>query len=101
MARIRPLTLPPSRAKKRPSTCIVGGGHSAAIRLKQLESETGHEVRVIVLENGTIEPWTRSSLTGARTQPVTSSGMRLLTEKYSILIPHPPQMNSKGNYIGA
>ncbi|KAF8171423.1 hypothetical protein K438DRAFT_1852788 [Mycena galopus ATCC 62051] len=30
-------------------------------------------------------------------QSVTSSGMCLLTKKYSILIPHPPQMTSKGN----
>ncbi|KAF8166876.1 hypothetical protein K438DRAFT_1856572 [Mycena galopus ATCC 62051] len=34
-------------------------------------------------------------------QPVASSGMCLLTDQYSIPIPHPPQMNSKGNYIGA
>lgn len=35
--------------------CIVGGGPaglSAAIRLKQLEQESGKEVRVVVLEKG-------------------------------------------------
>lgn len=35
--------------------CIVGGGPaglSAAIRLKQLEQETGKELRVVVLEKG-------------------------------------------------
>ncbi|KAJ7907061.1 hypothetical protein B0H13DRAFT_2332677 [Mycena leptocephala] len=35
--------------------CIVGGGPtglSAAIRLKQLESETGCPVRIVVLEKG-------------------------------------------------
>jgi electron-transferring-flavoprotein dehydrogenase len=35
--------------------CIVGGGPaglSAAIRLKQLEKESGKEIRVVVLEKG-------------------------------------------------
>ncbi|KAF8171350.1 hypothetical protein K438DRAFT_1852634 [Mycena galopus ATCC 62051] len=66
------------------------------------------EISAHVLLGAAIEPWTRSSLIGARrypdlslAQPITSSGMRLLAEKYSIPIPHPPRMNSKGNYIGA
>ncbi|KAJ6562289.1 hypothetical protein B0H19DRAFT_1144084 [Mycena capillaripes] len=103
--------------------CIVGGGPaglSAAIRLKQLEAETGKEVRVVVLEKGSevgahvlsgavIEPsaldvllpdW-RNDPEHPLTQPVTSEGMRLLTEKWVIPIPHPPQMNNKGNYIAS
>ncbi|KAF7335202.1 Electron transfer flavoprotein-ubiquinone oxidoreductase [Mycena sanguinolenta] len=101
--------------------CIVGGGPaglSAAIRLKQLESETSLPVRVVVLEKGAeigshilsgavIEPTALDALLPdwrtredhPLSQPVTSSGMRFLTEKYSIPIPHPPQMGNKGNYI--
>ena len=33
------------------------------------------------------------------TQPATSSSMKFLTSKRAIPIPHPPQMNNKGNYI--
>ncbi|KAJ7179749.1 FAD/NAD-P-binding domain-containing protein [Mycena filopes] len=103
--------------------CIVGGGPaglSAAIRLKQLEVETGKEVRVVVLEKGgevgahilsgaVIEPsaldallpdW-RSMDGQPLAQPVTSSAMRLLTQKRALPIPHPPQMNNKGNYIAS
>ncbi|KAG8944421.1 hypothetical protein FRC03_002080 [Tulasnella sp. 419] len=101
--------------------CIVGAGPaglSAAIRLKQLEKETGKEIRVVVLEKGgevgshtlsgaVIEPralnellpdW--SNLPGhPLTRPATNSSMRFLTPKYSIPMPHPPQMSNKGNYI--
>ncbi|KAF8209281.1 hypothetical protein K438DRAFT_1754313 [Mycena galopus ATCC 62051] len=93
-------------------------GLSAAIRLKQLEVKTGNELRVAILEKrseigarissgAVIE---RSALDALfpdwhsrypdlpLAQPVTSSGMRFLIEEYSIPIPHPPQMNSKGNF---
>ena len=43
------------RAEDEVDVCIVGAGPaglSAAIRLKQLEQETGREVRVVVLEKG-------------------------------------------------
>lgn len=43
------------RAEDDVDVCIVGGGPaglSAAIRLKQLEQETGKEIRVVVLEKG-------------------------------------------------
>ena len=33
------------------------------------------------------------------TQPATSSRMLCLTQKYSIPIPHPPQMSNHGNYV--
>jgi electron-transferring-flavoprotein dehydrogenase len=102
--------------------CIVGGGPaglSAAIRLKQLEAETGAEVRVVVLEKGgevgahilsgaVIEPSALDALLPdwrstehPLSQPVTSSAMRWLTQKWSVPIPHPPQMNNKGNYIAS
>ncbi|KAF8131338.1 FAD/NAD-P-binding domain-containing protein [Mycena galopus ATCC 62051] len=112
------------REEEAVDVCIVGGGPaglSAAIRLKQLELETGNEVRVVLLEKGSeigshilsgavIEPsaldvllpdWRTTYPDHPLAQPVTSSGMRLLTEKYSIPIPHPPQMNNKGNYIAS
>ena len=43
------------RASDNVDVCIVGAGPaglSAAIRLKQLEKETGREIRVVVLEKG-------------------------------------------------
>ncbi|KAF7342278.1 Electron transfer flavoprotein-ubiquinone oxidoreductase [Mycena venus] len=111
------------REEEAVDVCIVGGGPaglSAAIRLKQLESETGNEVRVVLLEKGSevgshilsgavIEPsaldallpdW-RSMEGHPLAQPVTSSSMRLLTQKYAIPIPHPPQMNNKGNFVAS
>ena len=33
------------------------------------------------------------------TQPATSSSMRFFTPRFSFPVPHPPQMNNKGNYI--
>jgi len=53
----RPLFDPTAveRAEDDVDVCIVGAGPaglSAAIRLKQLEKETGKEVRVVVLEKG-------------------------------------------------
>lgn len=109
--------------------CIVGGGPaglSAAIRLKQLEAETGKEVRVVVLEKGgeigshvlsgaVIEPSALDVLLpGWRSgefdeyaeggvcpvrQEVTSSGMRLLTKRWVVPIPHPPQMDGRGSFV--
>ncbi|KAJ7934334.1 FAD/NAD-P-binding domain-containing protein [Mycena leptocephala] len=109
--------------------CIVGGGPaglSAAIRLKQLEAETGKEVRVVVLDKGgeigshilsgaVIEPSALDALLpGWRAgdydeyaeggvcpvrQEVTSSGMRLLTKRWAVPIPHPPQMDGRGSFV--
>ncbi|KAI0037014.1 FAD/NAD-P-binding domain-containing protein [Vararia minispora EC-137] len=101
--------------------CIVGAGPaglSAAIRLKQLEQEHGKEIRVVVLEKGSevgshilsgavIEPRALNELLPdwqsreghPLNQPVTSSTMRWFTKNSSYPIPHPPQMNNKGNYI--
>jgi electron-transferring-flavoprotein dehydrogenase len=110
------------RATDEVDVCIVGGGPaglSAAIRLKQLEREKGNEIRVIVLEKGSeigshilsgavIEPRALNELIPEwRTQypsnplhtPATSSSMRFLTQNHSFLMPHPPQMSNKGNYI--
>ncbi|KAJ6536511.1 hypothetical protein DFH09DRAFT_931199 [Mycena vulgaris] len=111
-----------SREEELVDVCIVGAGPaglSAAIRLKQLEVETGKEVRVVVLEKGgevgshilsgaVIEPSALDALLPdwretehPLSQPVTSSSMRFLTSKYAIPLPHPPQMNNKGNYIAS
>ncbi|KAJ7057835.1 FAD/NAD-P-binding domain-containing protein [Mycena amicta] len=101
------------REEEQVDVCIVGAGPaglSAAIRLKQLEAETGQQVRVVVLEKGSevgshivsaldllLPDW--RSTDHPLSQPVTSSSMRLLTSKRTIPIPHPPQMNNKGNYV--
>ncbi|KAJ6617104.1 hypothetical protein B0H10DRAFT_2034748 [Mycena sp. CBHHK59/15] len=110
------------RMEEEVDVCIVGGGPaglSAAIRLKQLEKETGKEVRVVLLEKGgevgshilsgaVIEPTTLDvllpdwrTMDHPLSQPVTSSGMRLFTPKRDFPIPHPPQMSNKGNYIAS
>ncbi|WWD06282.1 hypothetical protein V865_004371 [Kwoniella europaea PYCC6329] len=109
------------RATDEVDVCIVGGGPaglSAAIRLKQLEQERGgDELRVVVLEKGgevgahilsgavietraldeLIPDW--KELGAPLNQPALSDSMRFLTEKSSFPMPHPPQMNNKGNYI--
>lgn len=101
--------------------CIVGGGPSglcAAIRLRQLALEAGKDdFRVVVVEKGgevgahilsgaVIETRALDELLpdwkerGAPlNQPATSDSMRFLTAKSSFPMPHPPQMNNKGNYI--
>ncbi|KAH8884661.1 hypothetical protein GQ53DRAFT_386225 [Thozetella sp. PMI_491] len=105
--------------------CIVGGGPAglaAAIRLKQLANEAGNEdFRVLLLEKAgelgahilsgaVIQPtaidelipdWlaedNESRFAGAT--PAGGDRMRFLTEKGSIPLPTPPQMNNHGNYI--
>ncbi|GAN05155.1 electron transfer flavoprotein-ubiquinone oxidoreductase, mitochondrial-like [Mucor ambiguus] len=99
---------------------IVGGGPSglaAAIRLKQLANDEGRECRVMLIEKAgevgahtlsgaVLEPRALDELIpdwkekGAPLNtPVTSDSMRLMTKSLSIPLPHPPQMNNKGNYI--
>ncbi|KAG0166274.1 hypothetical protein DFQ30_007368 [Apophysomyces sp. BC1015] len=99
---------------------IVGGGPSglsAAIRLKQLANEAGKECRVMVIEKAgevgahilsgaVLEPRALNELIpdwkekGAPLNtPVTKDSMRFLTKNMAIPLPHPPQMNNKGNYI--
>ncbi|KAK4511906.1 uncharacterized protein ATC70_003905 [Mucor velutinosus] len=99
---------------------IVGGGPSglaAAIRLKQLANEEGRDCRVMLIEKAgevgahtlsgaVLEPRALDELIpdwkekGAPLNtPVTSDSMRLMTKSLSIPLPHPPQMNNKGNYI--
>ncbi|KAJ7253198.1 putative flavoprotein [Mycena rebaudengoi] len=102
--------------------CIVGGGPaglSAAIRLAQLSASASSPLRIVVLEKAAdagahvlsgavLEPsaldallpdWRASAFHTEHAQPVTSSGMRLLTEKRAWPIPHPPQMSGKGSYV--
>ena len=102
---------------------IVGGGPAglaAAIRLKQLSAERGHEVSVCVLEKGSevgahilsgavVDPIALNELIpdwkekGAPLNtPVTDDRFLVLTEKKSLGIPNallPPLMNNHGNYI--
>ncbi|KLO12518.1 hypothetical protein SCHPADRAFT_829413 [Schizopora paradoxa] len=109
------------RASDEVDVCIVGGGPaglSAAIRLKQLEQENGREVRVVVLEKASeigahivsgavLEPRALNELLPdwqqrsghPLTQPALHDSMRFLTKSSSFPMPHPPQMNNKGNYI--
>jgi electron-transferring-flavoprotein dehydrogenase len=102
---------------------IVGAGPaglSAAIRLRQLAAESGHEVSVCVLEKGSevgahilsgavLEPRALNELIpdwkdrGAPLNaPVTSERFMVLTEKRSFGVPvwtMPPQMSNHGNYV--
>jgi electron-transferring-flavoprotein dehydrogenase len=99
---------------------IVGGGPSglaAAIRLKQLSTEHGHEVSVCVLEKGSeigahilsgavIEPRALHELLpdwraqGAPLNtPAADDRFLLLTATRAFRLPTPPQMNNHGNYI--
>jgi electron-transferring-flavoprotein dehydrogenase len=105
--------------------CIVGGGPAglcAAIKLKQLANEAGKdEFRVLLLEKAgeigdhivsgnVLEPgaldellpdWRSEDNPNAFTNitAATVDKMRFLTEKSSIPIPAPPQMNNHGNFI--
>ena len=102
---------------------IVGAGPSglaAAIRLRQLAEEKGHDISVCVLEKGSevgahilsgavLEPRALNELIpdwkdkGAPLNtPVTDEKFLLLTEKNSLSIPLwllPAQTHNKGNYI--
>ena len=99
---------------------IVGAGPaglSTAIRLKQLEQESGKEISVCVLEKGSevgahilsgavLEPRTLNELIpdwkekGAPLDtPAKQDHFLLLSEKGSIKLPTPPQMHNEGNYI--
>ncbi|KAJ7232677.1 hypothetical protein C8J57DRAFT_1480594 [Mycena rebaudengoi] len=111
----------PDRLTESVDVCIVGGGPaglSAAIRLAQLSAAASSPLRIVVLEKAAdagahvlsgavIEPstldalpdWRASAFHSEHAQPVTSSRMRLLTEKRAWPIPHPPQMSGKGSYV--
>ena len=102
---------------------VVGGGPaglSAAIRLKQLAAERGHEVSVCLIEKGSeigahilsgavIDPIGIDELipnwseTGAPIKtPVKEDHFWILTKHHEIRIPHilmPPLMSNKRNYI--
>lgn len=102
---------------------IVGGGPaglSAAIRLRQLAADKGHDVSVCVVEKGSeigahilsgavIDPIALNELIpdwkekGAPLlTPVTDNQHWMLTDKKKVNIPHflmPPLMSNDGNYI--
>ncbi|CAG8521622.1 12606_t:CDS:2 [Dentiscutata heterogama] len=99
---------------------IVGAGPaglSAAIRLKQLASHEGKEIRVVVIEKAgeigahtlsgaVLEPRALNELipdwkdrSAPLNQPALKDSLRLLTEKGSYPLPHLSQMSNKGNYI--
>ncbi|EKC97388.1 oxidoreductase [Trichosporon asahii var. asahii CBS 8904] len=106
------------RATDEVDVCIVGGGPaglSAAIRLKQLD--TDDSLRVVVLEKAAepgnhimsgavLEPRALDELLpnwkedGAPlNQPALKDTMKFLTQNMAFPLPHPPQMNNEGNYI--
>lgn len=99
---------------------IVGGGPSGlstAIRLKQLEQETGKEISVCLIEKGAeigahilsgavLEPRALNELIpdwkekGAPLDtPAKDDRFYFLTAVNSIRLPTPPQMQNHGNYI--
>ncbi|WP_420724718.1 electron transfer flavoprotein-ubiquinone oxidoreductase [Hwanghaeella sp. LZ110] len=99
---------------------IVGAGPSGlstAIRLKQLEQETGKEIAVCVIEKGAevgahilsgavLEPRALNELIpdwqdkGAPLDtPAKDDHFLFLTETKAFKMPTPPQMNNHGNYI--
>ncbi len=99
---------------------IVGAGPaglSTAIRLKQLEAETGKEIAVCVIEKGSevgahilsgavLEPRALNELfpdwkdLGAPLDtPAKDDHFLFLTEKKAFKLPTPPQMHNEGNYI--
>ncbi len=101
---------------------IVGGGPAglaAAIRLKQLAADQGHEVSVCVLEKGSeigahilsgavIEPRALDELLpewrshGAPlVTPAADDHFVFLTSRWAIPLPTPPQMENHGNYLGS
>ncbi|EFP81835.2 electron-transferring-flavoprotein dehydrogenase [Puccinia graminis f. sp. tritici CRL 75-36-700-3] len=103
--------------------CIVGGGPSglsAAIKLRQLAIEAGkaEEFRVIVIEKGAevgshilsgaviesraldeLLPEWREDGSAPIVMKASSDSMKFLTARSAFPLPHPPQMNNKGNYI--
>lgn len=99
---------------------IVGAGPSglaAAIRLKQLATEYGHDISVCIVEKGSevgahilsgavLEPRSLSELIpdwkdqGAPLKTaVTSDRLFYLTKTSKVRLPTPAQMNNHGNYI--
>ncbi len=99
---------------------VVGGGPSglsAAIRLKQLSAERGHELSVCVIEKGSeigahilsgavVEPraldellpdW--KELGAPLNTPASDDRFLFLTQRSAWRLPTPPQMNNHGNYI--
>jgi electron-transferring-flavoprotein dehydrogenase len=99
---------------------VVGAGPAGlacAIRLKQLSNENGNDLSVCIVEKGSevgahilsgavmdpralnelIPNW--QELDAPLNTPVQEDRMLLLTEKYAIRLPTPPQMHNKGNYI--
>ncbi|KAI9262047.1 hypothetical protein BY458DRAFT_458920 [Sporodiniella umbellata] len=95
---------------------IVGGGPAglaAAIRIKQLDTERrvmviekagemgAHTLSGAVLEpralNELIPDWKEKG--APLNTPVVHDAMRFMTKTMAIPLPHPPQMNNKGNYI--
>jgi electron-transferring-flavoprotein dehydrogenase len=100
---------------------IVGAGPSglsAAIKLAQCAQEKSTDVNIIVIEKGSevgahilsgcvmetraldylIPNWREKDDAPLKT-PVTTDSFSLLTRKYKIRLPTPPQMHNRGNYI--
>jgi hypothetical protein len=79
------------------------------IHNRECASSQLHNIGAHILSGAVIEPRALNELIPnwrdredhPLTQPALSSSMRFFTPRYSIPIPHPPQMGNKGNYIAS
>jgi electron-transferring-flavoprotein dehydrogenase len=107
-AAIRLKQLEQERGKEVRVVVIEKGSEIGEYRLAQLMNKSKHPfLGSHILSGAVVEPRALNELIPSwrdrdghpLTQSATSSSMRFFTPRYSVPIPHPPQMSNKGNYI--